>query len=556
MQPIVAVWRLPDPGQPSFGKLSAVARTMPSPGDHRKCPAPLGGSDQERHAGCASMRSGNATTRMQDHSLLANASSSRPEDSFDTARADMMSDVTDIGRRLSDFVGGRPIVLVGDSLESLAVEAKPFLAANASQVLLVADGIGLSDPPGDDRLHWRLQNVCDTRPGVGRRRSAQQLGNLDPSIIAWLDARDPHREGMVFNFNGRFHGPQVGGRHVVGAPRPEWVALEDKTHVGSLWREADIRALSARIVRVELDRLLDTSAKLDRGRGVVWAGDARDGVHAGLELTWWIRDALDAEIAFEAASARCDRVRVSSFVEGVPCSIHGIVTNDGVGAMRPTEAFILRTKDPGGMISVGAGTGWEAPEADRQAMRASVKRVGAALRDMVDYRGSFSLDGVLGRDGFVASEINPRLGRAFRMIGELSPELGLVAHAQLLADGWELGLTADEVDNLVVEIADSTPIEQAQLHLPYAPLRQRVGLAWGDGEYHKARNPSPAIAHLECGPAYFYYPGLVRLTVEPADMRPREFGAARVASAFSKAGELLSLPLGHFDPAQPVRQAV
>ena len=43
-------------------------------------------------------------------------------------------------------------------------------------------------------------------------------------------------------------------------------------------------------------------------------------------------------------------------------------------------------------------------------MRALARRVGAALRDQVGFRGSFSIDGVLAEEGFLPTELNPRLG--------------------------------------------------------------------------------------------------------------------------------------------------
>ena len=45
-------------------------------------------------------------------------------------------------------------------------------------------------------------------------------------------------------------------------------------------------------------------------------------------------------------AAHCDRVRVLPFLDGVPCSIHGIVLPEGTAVFRPVEIAILRGPRP------------------------------------------------------------------------------------------------------------------------------------------------------------------------------------------------------------------
>jgi hypothetical protein len=47
-------------------------------------------------------------------------------------------------------------------------------------------------------------------------------------------------------------------------------------------------------------------------------------------------------------SARADRVRVMPFLEGIPCSIHGIVFAEHVAALQPLEMVTLRSESESG----------------------------------------------------------------------------------------------------------------------------------------------------------------------------------------------------------------
>jgi hypothetical protein len=197
------------------------------------------------------------------------------------------------------------------------------------------------------------------------------------------------------------------GRPVLGGRPASWLALEDKLLAEQVWEAVDARHVAARVVPVE-PALLDVAAEaLDVGHGTVWAGDARDGFNGGGEFTRWVVSARDRAQALAFFAPRCDRVRVMPFLEGVPCSIHGIVLPDGTAAFRPVELAILRS--PGRQFVYGGqGTSWDPPAADREEMRELVRRTGEHLRAGVGYRGGFGIDGILTRDGFRPTEINTR----------------------------------------------------------------------------------------------------------------------------------------------------
>ena len=129
-------------------------------------------------------------------------------------------------------------------------------------------------------------------------------------------------------------------------------------------------------------------------------------------------------------------VRVTPFLEGVPCSIHGIVFADHVAVLRPVELVVLRRGDE--FFYCGCSSIWDPPPAAREEMRSVAGRAGAQLRAEVDYRGAFTVDGVLTSDGFLPTELNPRNGA-----GLVTMARGMDFPLQLLLDALVGGVDLD-----------------------------------------------------------------------------------------------------------------
>src|SRR5690606_4075064 len=108
----------------------------------------------------------------------------------------------------------------------------------------------------------------------------------------------------------------------------------------------------------------------------------------------------------EFLAEEAHRVRVMPFLDGIPCSIHGIVFDDAVSVLRPCEMVALRRPGRSDLYYAGMGSTWDPPAAARADMRALCRRVGEHLRRTVGYRGVFTVDGVLTRDGFRPTELN------------------------------------------------------------------------------------------------------------------------------------------------------
>lgn len=250
----------------------------------------------------------------------------------------------------------------------------------------------------------------------------------DPLVTDALDELDPdHRAEVLLPF---WSTPErVDGRGVLGARDPAWIALDDKLVVDAVWDAAGIDRAPSRIVssRVAGD-LFEAHDELSTPLGTIWASDNRDGWHGGAGGLRWVAPTRRADFdepagafatdedlqhAWAWVGARADRVRIMPFLDGVPCSIHALVTaEEHIATFRPCEMVVLRDLATHRLRYGGASTSWEPSPADTEAMRETARRVGRHLRDELDYRGFLTIDGVMTADGFLPTELNPRYGAA------------------------------------------------------------------------------------------------------------------------------------------------
>jgi len=131
------------------------------------------------------------------------------------------------------------------------------------------------------------------------------------------------------------------------------------------------------------------------------------------------------------------------------------VTTDGIAVFRPMEMVTLRTTDPPGLRYGGVSSFWDPPAADRAVMRDAARRVGALLRDEVGFGGSYGVDGVLTADGFLPTELNPRMGGGLGVLARAVPELPLHPLHWITAAGQPLPVSATELEATFTEAADA-----------------------------------------------------------------------------------------------------
>ena len=356
---------------------------------------------------------------------------------------------------LRPLFAGRKVVVTGGPLAAMIGTCRRLRELGAERPFLLATGTGTGELPGPEEAEWCVVEVR-APDVVAEIRAAMKLLRLLPSdVVDALDRWDSERRALVLSpmFNEL---PAIAGRRVFGPRRPAWRRLEDKVVVDDLWDDLGVPRAPSQVVGVEPDALWAAARRLDRGAGTAWAGDARQGFHGGALCLRWVRDEQDAAEAVAFLAARCDQARVMPFLEGIPCSIHGMVFPDAVAAFRPVELVTLRRPGSSRLLYAGAATFWDPPDADREAMRDLARRVGAGLHERVGYRGAFTVDGVLAAEGFLPTELNPRLGAGLSTMTRDLPDLPVGLLHLALVEDEPLRYTAGDLERQVLAAADRT----------------------------------------------------------------------------------------------------
>jgi len=395
-------------------------------------------------------------------------------------------------------IAASPWVVGMDVLQLAARHAKHLSDLGAPAVLAVGGSRGVGVLP--EGVPTVVLGTGGDSMMAAIRAGEAALDCLPASALAAIDAFDPAgaARGLRALYSG---GRPLAGRPVWGARAPAWVALEDKTVIDALWDAAGVARAPVEVVAMDRAALDAASARLDRGAGAVWAGDNRSSWHGGAAFTRWVVDPDDGDSAFAVLQPACDTARVMPFLEGVPCSIHGIVFDDRVVALRPCEMIVLRQRDPRRFRYAAASTFWDPPAADRDHMRGLARRVGAHLRDQLGYRGVFTIDGVLAQEGFLPTELNPRFGAA---IGVMTRGIaGLPAYLLhcAIVSGEALDYRPDALEELIVSSADANRDGRVGTVVSgIDPPTEAKSLVWHEGSIREARDGEPPHASFSIGP--------------------------------------------------------
>jgi hypothetical protein len=143
-----------------------------------------------------------------------------------------------------------------------------------------------------------------------------------------------------------------------------------------------------------------------------------------------------------------------------------MVFPENVIAFRPCEMLVFRRPGSNRLTYGGAATAWDPPKSDREAMRNAAKRVGAHLRNQYGYRGVFTIDGIMTKNGFLPTELNPRFGAAISRMTSQLPNLPLFLLHRALCEGVELDYRPHQLEEMVIEGADATRVIQAGFSVP------------------------------------------------------------------------------------------
>jgi RimJ/RimL family protein N-acetyltransferase len=448
-----------------------------------------------------------------------------------------------IHEALCDWIAGRRIVLAGVPIAATPGWIDQLSGLGAGRVLVVGTTRGTGGLPDPEHADWVDLDIRASDP-VDEFRHFERLAADPPATMTDALSRfDPHGDALVLT--APFHAvAAVAGRSVEGARRTEWVALEDKTTNDALFDRAGVDRPACEVVAADDRRGLGAAAaRLDRGHGTVWSGDALEGFNGGGSFVTWVTDVAQADGAQRRFASRCQRVRVAPFLEGTPCNIHGFATDDGVAVFRPVEAMTLRSTDPPALHYGGTATFFDPPEADRARMRIVARRVGSLLRDEVDFRGSYTVDGIITEEGFRPTEVNPRLGAGFMPLVQGVPELPFLALQWAVAAGWPCPMAADELEETIVAAADAHRSGGGWMagRTRWHETREHPVVVTDDG-CHAAVDAAEANGVITTGPSS--QGGFIRFTATPEATPVGPPLAPRAAAAFGWADRELGAGIG------------
>ena len=452
---------------------------------------------------------------------------------------------------LRPLFAGRKVVMTGGPLAAMTATCRRLLELGAERPFLLATGVGTGEVPGPDEAEWMVVQLRAPDVIAEIRAAMRMLRLLPAEVVATLDRWDPEREAVVLSpmFNEL---AEIAGRRVYGPRRPEWRALEDKVVVDNLWDDLGVPRAPSAVVPAKAAALRAAAGRLDRGAGTAWAGDASQGFNGGAHCVRWVRSPEDAAEAAAFLATHCHQARVMPFLEGIPCSIHGMVFPEGVATFRPVELVTLRQPGSNRLRYAGAATFWDPPAADRAAMRSLARRVGQGLRDRVDYRGAFTVDGVLAAEGFLPTELNPRLGAGLSMMTRDLPGLPVALLDRALIEGEAVAFGADDLEDQVLAAADRTRAGGAwSVTQTATDATTDLSVGFEGGTCRPAPADGPADGVLSFGPSGVG--GFVRLDLDPHRVPAGPPVAPLAVAAFALADERFGTGIGPLEPARAVR---
>lgn len=456
-------------------------------------------------------------------------------------------------RSLADQVlAGRTWLLCVDAARAALPMSETLHTLGAPRPLILAGTEGTGDPIDPALADVVVLGTHGDTVMDGLRSYARALRDLPAWAARRIEAWDPRGEATVMG-TAMDTSVEILGRRPYGMRPQAWADLEDKTTVHGIWEEAGIDTAPQEVVPADRRLLERVAARLDAGGGTVWVGDNREGWHGGAEYLRVVRDSSQAAEAIAFFSAHCDGVRVMPWLEGIPCSIHGMVFPEFSAAFRPTEMLVFRSPGSGRLRYGGLASWWEPAPADRESMREAARRVGKVLRRRVGYRGAFGIDGVMTTEGFRPTELNPRLSPGLGVQAQ-SPEgsLPLSTLHRALVEGERLDYRAADLEETVLANADAYP----QMRLMLAVSRRADDttavpvVVSGDGGLQPSEG-SEAHGALSFGPSTLG--GLVMLRIDPGHARRGRSAAPTASSAGRLADRLWGTGIGPLIEASDVR---
>jgi hypothetical protein len=351
------------------------------------------------------------------------------------------------------IVAGRKCILAMGPVGTASAWVRLLRDLGSKPPLILIDGPGNSSFDPDEAILCSIVREPATDSSPALRRYISGLQSPPPEVLSLIEGYD-HDTNAVVLVTSQMDVDAVAGRPRYDLRHQEWIKLEDKTVIDSFWDVAGITRVQSRVIPPEIDIAKKVTCEIDQGLGTAWAGDIREGIHFGATSFRWVRTEEQLQEASAFFSGHCDLVRIMPFLEGLPCSIHGLVCPDDVIVFRPVENVVLRIADSPRLLYVGTATFWDPLPEDRRALRRVAQAVGSTLQRRVGYRGFFNVDGILTVNGFIPTELNTRMGAGGALIGACLPELPLALIDMAIRRGEPWDFRPSTLEELVLNAAD------------------------------------------------------------------------------------------------------
>jgi len=361
---------------------------------------------------------------------------------------------------------------------------------------------------------------------------------LPQAAIDAIDRWDPDRSAVVL-VPPAAELTQVAGRRVFGGTPPTRCTIEDKTRVDALFTTIGIDVAPQQVV--PLAHAAATATALDQGNGTVWAGDNTTHIEAGARALAHVHNPQTHARAMALFEGRCKTVRIQPFLRGVPCSIQGICTPDGVALTRATEMLVLHDPSAGEFSLVGMATVWDPAPEVAQRLRAMARSVGEHLRSVHAWRGGFSVDAIAAADGSVwPTEINARMSAGLALVDGCLPGPSLELIERLLREDLPIGVTAAELEAWMARPLRARRIAMVRLKGLPAPTSPRL-LPLVDATDHSDAPPLATLHYDTEGRQ-----GVLRLELNPTRHSPGAQVAPLVEAALQLAQATWDLPVARW----------
>lgn len=420
-------------------------------------------------------------------------------------------DLARIDRRLIEVHRGRKWILAFEAAAGIAGLVKDLRAWGAAGVMVVSAVEGVGDLPAADRFFYTRTSGGTVMEGI--RAYLDSVEHPSRELTAAVDEFDPGGDARVIT-SGFGSYSTLCDRLVYDFRPPGWVAFEDKIVIDELWDASGVARAPSAIVPVS--EASGAALRLSEGLGSVWVADNSEGWHGGGEYVRWVSTPDDATDAVDWFAVHSDRVRVMPFLDGIPCSIHGLVTANGVAVFLPVELLILRRLDRPGFVYARAANFWTPPDHIREEMRTAARAAGAELARRTGYRGAFGIDGVCTADGFLPTELNAR----FSVGHELQAHGSGIALGSMnrLCTAGDLEIDAGWIEDAVISKVARERRGSVLFSVRDATGSAKTGVVFReDAAFAVGPDDDDADAVMDLGPSA--HGGLIIMRLDP-DRRP------------------------------------